>query len=163
MTAKLVQKGKKKQTYQTPDDFLDLVRKVDPIMLDPCADPKRQFAVENVTEVDGYTFELDWAHYSKGGLAYANPPYKYMRPWIEKCILEAKDGIQLILLAASKTGTNWFRDAWNNANAVCFWNGRITFYGCKDPAYFDSVVFYWGKQPYKFCDVFEPHGIVQTL
>lgn len=158
----IIKTSERDQTHRTPDYILDIVRLVDPITLDPCADEERQFASNNFTEVnDG--LNRDWTYFVNGGMAYVNPPYNNMGKWIEKSIYESGRGAQILMLGPSKTGPKWFRDAWYHSDAICFWSGRITFLGESQGAYFDSVFFYWGNQPYKFCDVFSPYGIVQKL
>jgi site-specific DNA-methyltransferase (adenine-specific) len=152
----------KKHDWRTPEEVLDLVREVGPIALDPCASENKKywFAKVNWTEK---TEAHDW--HSVEGLCFMNPPYgrvlpKWVYRWYDEAYILYPESI---ILTPARPGTQWFRSAWQYADAYCFWDGRITFEGAPGPAPFPSALFYIGKRPHKFCDVFRAKGIVGVL
>lgn len=152
----------KKQNWRTPEDVLDVVRRLGPIVLDPCASRYKRhwFAEENWTKG---TLERAYLIHREQGVVYANIPYgRMLKKWIQWwcACMGANDSV---LLTPSRTDTQWFNHIWRVARAYCFWEGRITFVGAKDPAPFPSVFFYNGMQPYKFCHAFQSKGIVEVL
>lgn len=155
-----------KHDWRTPESFLLLVSKLSQINLDPCAssDPGEQFAIYNFTVKDDGILQ-SWNKI--GGLVFVNPPYGDDLPtWIKKIILEYRETVDLpvrfeiVSLTPARPDTKWFRLAWEASSAFCFWSGRLTFVGAPDPAGFPSALFYWGRRPHRFCDIFTDHGIV---
>jgi site-specific DNA-methyltransferase (adenine-specific) len=150
----------KKHDHMTPQKVLDLVKKVNLIRLDPCADKddNNWFALFNF-KVDG--LNITWHPKEVKGLVYVNPPYGRELPkWVNKIIDEADLGAEIILLCPARPDTKWWHEAWYSANAFCFWKGRIKFVGSTAGAPFPSALFYWGPNPKKFYQVFSSVGIV---
>lgn len=74
-------------------------------------------------------------------LIYCNPPYgRGIGAWVDKCREAAAAGETVIALLPARTDTRWF--PWD-ADALCFWKGRLTFKGAPAPAPFPSVVAFW--------------------
>jgi site-specific DNA-methyltransferase (adenine-specific) len=119
-----------------------------------------------------------------GELVYVNPPYSRALPvWVDKCIEEARRGASIILLVPARTDTRWFTRAYEAAEAVCLWSGRLKFLNA-DPAApspevmwdkkksawvpvcgaaFPSAVFLFGDRHARaFRQVFAPKGIMVT-
>ncbi len=154
----------KRQTWMTPEWILDLVRKLGPIALDPCAadDAQFHFAAMNFTKVDDGLLQ----HWSRGGLVFANHEYGRAIPeWCDKCVQEADTGVQIVQMCPARPGAQWYMRAKENANALCELNGRVQFdeHWCTDQAPFPSALFYYGTSPYLFCHVFDEHGEVRRL
>jgi hypothetical protein len=159
-----------KMDWQTPESFLELVRKVGPIALDPCTVPEnptgasvwctgklRQMTNPPRTIDDG--LDAPWAMWSVGGLVYVNPPYGRALPkWVDKCIAEAERGAEIILLVPARPDTKWFRRLFQSATGVLFWSGRIRFRGATAGAPFPSLVAHWGPNHARFREVFGPFG-----
>ena len=64
-----------RQDWQTPGWFLDLVRRVGPIALDPCTtpdNPTRAWNYHSLGNTDDCGLYASWA---RNGLAFINPPY----------------------------------------------------------------------------------------
>ena len=160
-----VHHSSEKQDWRTPSDFLDLVRRVGPIGLDPCAsdDPEHHFARFNITkDQDGLV--QPWHKTKDFGLTYVNSEYGRALPrWVDKCATQAELGCEIIQLMPARPGSGWYRAAQAAASAMCELSGRLTFVGAKDPAPFPSAVFYYGPNPYLFCHVFQGRGGVRTL
>lgn len=66
-------------------------------------------------------------------------------------------GRNVIALLPARVDTKWFRYAWE-ADALCFWYGRLTFLGAEANAPFPSVFAYWGKHRYRFAAAFADAG-----
>lgn len=58
--------------------------------------------------------------------------------------------------------TRWFRHALEHASAICFWSGRIRFFGATAGAPFPSVFLYLHPLGLtrSFREAFKPHGVV---
>lgn len=125
--------------WQTPPEFLDIVRKVGPIGVDPCTTPDNPCgALEsfyhpigmkrggcNADTPVGDGLSLGW---TGGGLVFANPPYgRGLGKWTVKMRDEAKRGAEIIGLLPARTDTRWWGDV-TTADAVCFWRGRLAFW-----------------------------------
>jgi hypothetical protein len=159
-------------TWMTPESFLDLVRAVGPIALDPCTTPENptgaaHFCCQVVVQDDNGRPVI--APYSDGlqrrwsdfrGLVYCNPPYgRALGAWAAKCSEEARLGAEIILLVPARPDTKWFQHLWN-ADALLFWRGRLKFKGATAGAPFPSAVAFWGPSSsrFQFCKVFGEHG-----
>lgn len=156
----------KRMDWQTPDNVLELVRKIAPVALDPCTTADNPCGASKFLHQEGLF--VHWEPLTPAdpfaGLVYVNPPYgRELKHWIEKCCNEGSLGCHIILLVPSRTDTAWYDRAISSANAVCDWRGRLRFKGSKDSAPFPSVLFYWGPSPHLFCHVFQDHGRVRVL
>lgn len=168
-----------KQDWLTPPYFLNIVRRVGPIALDPCANPFsfvyawKSFHGPN--HICGLTNSW-WV--PEGTVCFVNPPYgRSICDWVAKMVHEYGDTKDnrgdLIALIPSRTGTGyWEQFIWPFADAVCFWHGgtqfpsRIKFYGLDGRpaelgATFDAAVVYFGKCRDRFASVFSEYGRVQ--
>lgn len=146
-----------KMDWQTPPGFLEIVRKMEPIGLDPCTDESNPVRASTAMtpEIDGLSRE--WTGY---GLVFCNPPYgRALKDWSAKMRDEGKRGAEIIGLVPARTDTRWWQ-AIATADAICFWRGRIKFVGAPASAPFPSAVPYWGSRAQEFRRVFEPHGWV---
>jgi hypothetical protein len=157
------------QTFNTPAEFLDLVRRLGVIGLDPCSNPHSivnaniELSLENGQ--DGLT--ADWLD---RGLVFVNPPYGRALPiWIKKAsdswhqsIQEGRD-FECLMLVPSRTDTRWFTTGLLNASALGFWRGRLTFLGAPDPAPFPSLAIYFGHWANLFESVFDRKSHVWKL
>lgn len=151
----------KKMDWQTPDEFLDIVREFAPIQLDPCTSPENPVGarVWMTPRENGLLQNWDEFQSWSDAITYMNPPYgRQIGKWTYKASLEAQKGVEIIALVPARTDTKWFQEA--DFTAVCFWRGRLRFKGAPHPAPFPSAVLYWGDRPERFMDVFEPYGLV---
>jgi site-specific DNA-methyltransferase (adenine-specific) len=143
----------------TPDNLLVLVREVfnGPIDLDPCDNPHSHTKAKKSFyggPTDSGLVRL-WS-----GKVYCNPPYGRKLPqWVDRVIDQFTHAEEIILLTPSRTDTRWFTRLRQNA-ALCFWSGRLTFLGCKDPAPFPSLISYFGPNRWRFIQTFSNHGWV---
>lgn len=146
-----------KQDWRTPANVLELVRKVGPIGLDPCASADNPTGAVNFLTDAGLS--VGWAH--EHGLTYVNPPYGRALPlWTAKMAYEASQGAEVIGLVPARTDTRWWHEDIATASVICFWRGRLRFVGAPASAPFPSALAYWGPRPGRFYDTFAPHGLV---
>ena len=159
-------KGKGWPHWTTPKSVLDVVREVGPIHLDPCSNEASQvFALRN-WQSEGLI--LEWAPIAAGGLAFVNPPYSLTKAFVEKVILEAALGTEVILLVAARTDTQWAHKALRSADSLCFWEGRIRFENpppdsLGDAPSIPSAFYYWGRNHRLFMKTLQPHGFCIDL
>lgn len=152
----------------TPLVVLERVRKVGPIILDPCSNP---WSITNALIVrDGYEkgcgLEADWLALSNGGLVFVNPPYGHgqMKQWAEKIAHEAKRGCEIIAIVKGDFSTQWWGIVREDATAICYWSKRIKFGGGAHSAgTFASAVFYYGDRPLVFETAFSDVGDVRLI
>jgi hypothetical protein len=147
-----------KQDWNTPAEFLALVRKVNDIALDPSTGPHNPCGAVNFYTKDDDGLVQDWRNsVACGGLAYCNPEYADMDAWAAKISEEGMRGCEVISLTPARTDTKWFRRM-VTADAMCFWRGRLKFVGATHAAPFPSLVCYWGPKADRFREVFSAHG-----
>lgn len=164
----MIQRQDEPQNFVTPDWFMEKVRRVGPIALDPCAtDGKHDTVKAKVSLREGGRpdyFGADWKRLAKGGLVFVNPEYSDMNPWMEKLVHEACRGVEVLGLLPSRTGPEW----WHHYivptfTAMVLWDGRIRFFDPKTgkptryrdkrtrkmregSGKFDNAVVYWGQR-----------------
>ena len=114
------------------------------IVLDPCGSRKWTFASHTIYEED---FD------GKGGLAgpwvdrtYFNPPYKFLRTWLEHMLNHTGDE-RICGLAPVRTQRKWWRDAARQCSAV-FELNPVTFVDAK------TLDYYKGSYPPPLCLMF---------
>jgi len=161
--------------WRTPQLVVDLVRQVGLIAIDPCSGPGSVVyaTVEWDEERDG--LKERWAPYAcvRDSLVYVNPPYGRALPrWIGRCADEAQDCTVLALVPA-RTDTRWWHEfVVAQAQAVCFWRGRLKFglppgyEGPQNGATFPSALVLWSplrRMADRFAAVLAPHGAIWRL
>lgn len=170
-----------KQDWLTPNYFIDLVRLLGPIALDPCGNPysfvNAWTTFYGLNHIDGLIAR--W-FVPKDTVVWCNPPYgRTLDKWTNKMATEgeaiAKANAHLVALIPARTGTGyWDRYIWPFADAVCFWTGgtqhpsRMCFYDLSGRpadtgATFDAAVVYFGKRRDRFQQVFGSYGNVQLV
>lgn len=68
----------------------------------------------------------------QGRTVWLNPPYGTLKPWIRKCVEEARAGAHIAALLPTGTDTEWFAIAYRYARRIYFVHGRIAFVGTED-------------------------------
>lgn len=120
-----------KMDFQTPPDFLDLVRRVGRITLDPCTGPTNPTRADYpcTEETDGLSHSWSYVLAKHGGLFFTNPPFGRALPtWINKAVREGELGAEGVILVPSRTDTAWWQKLAENVDAGLFWRGRLTFW-----------------------------------
>jgi site-specific DNA-methyltransferase (adenine-specific) len=126
-----------KQDWRTPPEIYDALNEEYHFDFDPC--PAH----------NGSLLPFDSLGTSWGESNFVNPPYKEVRKWVQKAIIELKKGKRSVFLINAITGTKVFhKELWHNAYEVSFIEGRVTFRGAKGPNMWPSmlVIFEPGKK-----------------
>ncbi len=145
--------------FNTPPWFLDHVRRLGPIGLDPCSNPTSMVRAKTTYDITTNGLLQSWRGH---GLVFMNPPHSLspmnIEPWIAKLRAEFLDGERphrwdtprdsFVGLVPAKTGPEWFHAITPHVTARCFLKGRIKFwqYGVEQSGAgkFDSLVLYIG-------------------
>jgi hypothetical protein len=161
--------------WTTPKPVLEVVQEVGPIALDPfCNEAAHTNSIakacwQHAGLTDG------WNQQVHKGLIFVNPPYSLTKVVVEKCIQEAppflkrsNEAAEIILLVAARTDTKWAHSAFQAADAVCFWRGRIRFENpppesAGDAPSIPSMFVYWGPNRRLFMQAFGKHGVCFDL
>jgi hypothetical protein len=159
-------KSSKSTDWNTPESFLDVVRQLGPIGLDPCSGAGSTVGARVEWRPDQGDDGLldDWGGL---GLVYANPPYgKTIKQWAAKIADEAARGVEIVALLPSRTDTTWFQNhVSTRADAICFWRGRLRFIDAdgkpaKSGATFPCMAAYFGPRADRFRAIFAVHGFI---
>lgn len=145
-----------KMDWQTPDNILELVRVVAPIGLDPCTTQENPTDASVFICPPGDGLRYEWR---RSGLVYCNPPYgSALADWARKMAVEGKAWTEIIGLVPARPDTRWWHSYIVEADAICFWRGRLKFKGAPSAAPFPSALPYWGPRRDRFREVFGPYG-----
>lgn len=144
----------------TPDEVVDLLHKVGPIVLDPCSNTfaKTRASRSMMLPQDGLS--VSWVN---EGITYVNPPYGSAQiKWIKKARHEASLGASVLMLVPARTDTKvWHEEIFPYASSVLLWKGRITFAGAPHGAPFPSaIILFGGKYKDSFERVFRSYGSI---
>lgn len=150
----------------TPAWILERVRSIGPIALDPCSNPwSRVDARVTLSKHDGEDgLARRWSTIVEPpALAYVNPPYSNPKPWCERIIEAADDGLEVVALLKLDPSTQWSATLRSRPRAVCDFHRRISFDGgAHKTGQLASTLVYYGPRPYLFCHVFQDAGEVQV-
>lgn len=170
-----------KQNWLTPPYLLDIVRRLGPIALDPCANPQSfvnaWWSFYGPGHIDG--LKQSWV-VPENTVCFVNPPYgRSLNLWANKMAIEGERcgaaNCHEVVLIPARVGTGyWEQFVWPFVDAVCFWHGgiefpsRICFYEldgrpAKAGSTFDAAILYYGAQREKFAEVFKPYGTIQLV
>lgn len=130
MSGAAFNRGKSRQDIATPKDFLAAFeREFGEIRFDLAASKGNAVASEYFDE-KADALAHDWDGLGQWW-AWLNPPFRYIRPWAEKCA--ATKTLPIAMLVPAAVGSNWFREhVWPTATVV-FLNGRLIFRGSTTP------------------------------
>lgn len=142
--------GRSKQNYATPSEFrCAIVDRFGFPYIDLAADSSNYFSSEGIYigELnDSLSPDISWEQLiGKDRVAWLNPPYSTIGPWVKKCAEYAaasntESQGEIVVLVPAAVGSNWFRDyVWGKAN-IYFLNGRIQFEGTDGPYPKDLMV-----------------------
>lgn len=132
-------RGRSKQDYETPDDFMAAVRnRFGAPVYDLAASAENKKAdLFLCEELNSLTVPR---HTLLEGVHWLNPPFGNIGEWAEKCSQEARLGARILLLTPASVGANWFASHVHNQAHVLFLNGRLTFKGATDPYPKDCIL-----------------------
>lgn len=130
--------------------------------LDPCSGAEPiPIAHRSFTEADdGLT--QDW---TTADTMFLNPPYSDPKPWMRKLVgaLESDDGPRLALaLLKCDPSTEWFTRYVVNADYLCLFGDRISFYGSDGGAGFPSMIAAFGDVTDDLLAALDDFGSIYT-
>lgn len=136
MTLSKVVHSHNSDEWPTPQAFFDMLDVEFDFTLDPCATDDNAKCDLYYTQADNGLVQ-NWGQHT----VFVNPPYSQAIAWIKKSVQATRKGATVVMLMASRTGTDWFCDhALPNVHEIRFVRGRLKFEGGKSGAPFDSVV-----------------------
>lgn len=134
--------------------FLDAVEdRFGPIRFDLAALP------ENAVVPDFFTPSQDslaqsWEAIT--GLAWLNPPFKRIAPWVRKAAMtDYSGGLIVALLVPASIGSNWFADHVHGKAQVLALRPRLTFVGHKHAFPKDLCLLLYGTHTPKSFDLWK--------
>ena len=131
-TGASLNRGKSKQDYGTPPEFLEAVRlRFGPISFDLAATIENSVCGEWFYGPTQDSLAQDWALHD--GLLWLNPPFANIAPWAEKSAACRHRRGWLLLLTPASIGTDWFAEHVKDNAIVLGLSPRLTFVGTTDP------------------------------
>jgi phage N-6-adenine-methyltransferase len=142
-TGPTISRGRSKQDYGTPRDFIAAVEaRFGPLAVDLACTEANAKAPVRVTEK---SLSRDWAGEWPTGNLWLNPPFSDLYAWAEKCRKESKKRHGFILfLTPASVGSLWFLDNVRKHAYVFALHSRLTFEGCDDPYPKDCILSVFG-------------------
>ena len=115
----------RKMDWETPQKLFNDLNKKYNFTLDAAASDDNKKCQHWFTEKDNGLLK-DWSGYT----VWCNPPYgRNVNKWVQKAAYEAENGVEICMLLASRTDTNWFhRYIYHNPRCrIEFLEGRMRF------------------------------------
>lgn len=126
-TGPSIARGKSKQDYATPREFMRaVVARFGLLSFDLAASPHNAKNPNYFTEADD-SLSKKW--HEIRGLLWLNPPFDKIAPWAAKCEAESARGAKILFLTPASIGSNWFANSVHQKALVLFLQGRISFDG----------------------------------
>jgi hypothetical protein len=148
----------------TPHRIIDAVREAfhGPIGLDPCSNAESIVGARVEYRLPEHDGLVEPWHQST---IYVNPPYgRGIDRWMARCLDAARSGgSEVIALLPATPDTKAWHDYVEQAQAVCFVHGRITFLGAPSAAPNPSALVYWGPCWLRFARALRPTGSIWKL
>ena len=121
-------RGKSKQDYSTPTDFLQAVEKCFQVSFDwDLAAHAGNAVCKSYLSEDVDSLSIPW-HQLRGAL-WLNPPFGNIKSWAEKCLAEGAQGADIFFLVPASVGAAWFLDNILGRAQILFLRGRLSFDG----------------------------------
>lgn len=147
MTGASYNKGRSKQDYATPVEFIGaFARRFGPIGFDLAANLRNTVARGFFSEEDD-ALSQNWhgLRTRPSEWLWLNPPFSNIAPWVRKCseTRDAHPSVKIALLATASVGSHWWLDYVHNRSRVHLLRGRISFDG-KNPFPKDCALCLYG-------------------
>ncbi len=151
-------------SWNTPPEILDRVRKIGPVGLDPCSNATSSVnaAVEIRLDQGHDGLALEWL---TRDVVFVNCPYSRgnLAKWADKIATEAAKHAEIVALVPAKIETRYWRDVFWHADLICFPRHRIRHYvdgAPKGAGWFASAICYFGHRPEAFRAAFSDFGVI---
>ncbi len=125
-----VRRGKSKQDYETPAEFIGaVVARFGPIVCDLAADASNAKAAKFYDKKTD-SFGRSWSLENPSGNLWLNPPFGHIAPWAKCCVEESTLRLGMILmLVPASVGSDWFAEHVHRKAMVLALSPRIVFVG----------------------------------
>jgi phage N-6-adenine-methyltransferase len=139
-----VRRGKSKQDYGTPWEFIDaVVKRFGPLEWDLACTRSNQKTKYGYTYPEQDSLRQLW--YPIVGNAWLNPPFDNIGEWAQKLAYECVDRKAFtFFLTPASIGTEWFAKYVAGKAMVLGLSPRLTFEGCDDPYPKDLMLSVYG-------------------
>jgi len=171
-TGATLNRGGSKQTYRTPEVFLDACEaRFGKIGFDLAAHSRNCVVPDFFSRKDD-SLRQDWstipariaAKYDcpASVLAWLNPPFSRAEPWAKMCARNARPDLRILLLVRASVDSEWFYDHIYGNALVMPLRQRIKFVGAKDPYPSSLMLCYFdggqttGFEPWRWADQWTP-------
>lgn len=135
MTMPRQKPGRSKQDYCTPPELLAAVKArlcIGSFDMDVAASVENAVCANYYDELMDALGPCQWK-VTDGGWVWCNPPFKDIKPWVDKAAWEAYNGANVAMLVPASVGANWWVQYVEPCAYQVFLNGRITFVGQPTP------------------------------
>lgn len=145
--------GKSEQVVETPADFLEAVH--DRFGANGAFDLDLACSEGNCKGRRGLfdrddSLKADWDQRDNpGGLAWCNPPFGDLAPWVAKAAASTSPdrGGRILVLVPASIGSRWFADHVHGKALVLALSPRLTFVGHTAPYPKDLMLLVYGTHP----------------
>jgi phage N-6-adenine-methyltransferase len=144
MTAPQQKPGRSEQGVGTPPDLIGAVEnRFGALAWDLAATPENAKAPQYITPTVN-SLLVDWSVWIGPQLAWLNPPFADIAPWVRKA---ATCGARVLVLVPASVGSNWFSGHVHRKCMVLALNPRVTFVGHTHPYPKDLLLCCYGYAP----------------
>lgn len=137
MTQPKQKRGRSKQDYETPPDFIAAVEeRFGPLSVDLAA-RKDNAKVKLYVSPEENSLSVLWTQRFPRCNLWLNPPFSDIGPWAEKCARETKEArarrewTTILFLTPASIGSDWFADHVHQKALVLGLRPRLKFVGMK--------------------------------
>lgn len=129
-TGPSVRRGKSKQDYGTPWEFIRACERRFGAIVRDLAAHGGNAKCDRYYDLAADSLSQPWAENDPTGVLWLNPPFANIEPWAAKCAEESakRHGLILMLTPAS-TGSDWFAAHVNRRSMVLGLSPRVPFDG----------------------------------
>lgn len=146
------------QAFNTPQKVIDVLAPMGAISLDPCSNEGSIVPARVRWSIEDDGLACAWApQVLRGEIAFVNPPFDELARWVDRCILEAAQGCEIVLLSPARVDVSWW-DRMLDAGAVAaLLRGRLRFLGMGS-APFPAALTYFGPRQLLWRRSLAPHA-----
>ena len=102
------------QDVRTPKVFLDaVVERFGNVDIDLAANAANHVVPRYLgpgSKLAEDALEVGWMQFNRGGLAWLNPPFRRVLPWVKRCEVARASGMKIALLVPAAVCTSWMLD-----------------------------------------------------
>lgn len=121
--------GFDKDTWATPQYLFNWLNSIYDFDVDLCASKENAKCEAYFTQDDNSLIQ-GWRNHQGfiRNIGFCNPPYSYIKPWIDKAISESNNGFTTVMLIPTPNGESHYHEIFVHATSITFISGRIAFY-----------------------------------